>query len=85
MMLRGEIKPLELRKPSARSVELAVMPLAKLYAPPAEEPVSAPVPVVPAACVVAVVPAEYSVPFDTLNPVGRVAVALLPMPSKFWV
>ena len=46
-------------------------------------PVSAPVPVVPAAKVVLVVPVAQSVP--SLKPVGNSAVAVLPIASKFSV
>ena len=83
MIDRGVEKDPLLRKPRARSVEEAVTPLAKLYVPPEEEPLRTPVPVVPAARVVAVVPAAQSDVVPTLKPVGSVAVALVPMPSKF--
>ena len=45
----GELNPLEVRNPKLLSVDDAVTPLAKLYTPPLEVPVSAPVPEVPAA------------------------------------
>jgi hypothetical protein len=52
--------------------------------------VSTPVPVVPAACVVAAAADEYVVVGDAatesvLQPVGNVAVAEFPIPSKFSV
>ena len=79
----GEVKDPLFRKPRARSVAEAVMPLAKLYVPPEDELERTPVPVVPAARVVAVVPLDQSAPI--LKPVGSVAVAPVPMPSKFSV
>ena len=85
---RGLVKPLDESQPTALSVEVAVTPFAKLYEPPDELLVSTPVPVVPAACVVAVAADEYTVvavPESVLQPVGNVAVAELPMPSKFSV
>lgn len=71
----------------ARSVELAVTPLAQLTELPPDEPVTAPVLVEPYAAPVAVCSEAQSVEFDEvpiLQPVGRVAVALVPM-VKFWV
>ena len=76
----GEVKVPVFKNPRERSVAEAVTPFAQLIVPPDDEPVTAPVPVVPKANVVAVVPVDQSVPI--LNPVGSVAVALLPIGSK---
>ncbi|MFN4286006.1 MAG: hypothetical protein ACK4E8_08570 [Lacibacter sp.] len=84
-MFLGDVKLLLFRKPNARSDEMAVMPSAKLYVPPADELFNTPAPVVPAAAVVSVVPLTHVVALDTLKPLGKVAVALVPIPSKFWV
>jgi hypothetical protein len=83
---RGVPKLPELRKPRERSVEEAVTPLAKLYTPPEELLERMPVPLVPADLWVVSTPAAQSNPvtFPVLKPVGSVAVALVPMPSKFW-
>ena len=79
----GEVKLPVLRKPSERSVAEAVTPLAQLITPPLDDPVTAPVPVVPYARVVAAVPIDQSEPI--LKPEGNVAVPELPIPSKFSV
>jgi hypothetical protein len=78
----GEVKVPVFKNPKDLSVAVAVTPLAQLMVPPLDDDVTAPVPVVPKAKVVAVVPVDQSVPI--LNPVGSVAVPLLPIESKFW-
>jgi hypothetical protein len=70
------------KNPSDRSVELAVIPLPQFITPPVDVPVTMPIPVVPYASVVAVVPVDQLAEVFTLKPVGRVAVPELPIPSK---
>jgi hypothetical protein len=85
---RGLVKPPDESQPTALSVEVAVTPFAKLYDPPDEVPLSTPAPVVPAACVVAVAADENTgvgAAESVLQPVGNVAVAEFPIPSKFSV
>jgi hypothetical protein len=64
-------------------VAVAKTPFAKLQSPPPEVLVMAPVPDVPYALLVAVLPVDQSGP--NLNPEGRVAVAEAPIASKFCV
>ena len=61
----------------------AVTPLAQLIAPPLDELVTTPVPVVPCANVVADEPLSQSTPI--LKPPDKAAVPDVPMPSKFSV
>jgi len=82
-MVRGEVNEPVVKNPSERSVDVAVIPLAQLIAPPEDVPLTTPVPVVPYAKVVTVVAVlKLRVVFSP-NPVGRLAVPLLPIPSKF--
>ena len=71
------------KKPIALSVETVAPPLAKLKKPPGEELVSTPEPDVPPVLVVSVVPPVYSVPFASIKPSGKVAVADVPIALKF--
>jgi hypothetical protein len=77
----GEVKLPEFKNPNALSEEDAVTPFAQFTTPPLDPLVTTLVPVVPYAWLVTVVPVDQSVPI--LNPVGSVAVLLLPIPSKF--
>lgn len=85
-MLRGLENEPVVRNPRLRSVDEAVTPFAQLMMPPPEVPVTAPVPLVPYATVVANVAVDQSgLVAATLNPDGKVAVALLPIALKFSV